>query len=100
MIYEVTNNNLSVDNSRISIVDFNADWCGPCRAIHPILEEIVKEHPEVDVYFVDVDANEELTNEFNIRSIPTLMYYPADGSSSMTIGNVTKAKILEKLGLK
>lgn len=99
MIYEVENNNLAVDHSRISVVDFNAEWCGPCKALHPILEEIANEHPEIDVYFVDVDMNEELAAQYNIRSIPTLVYHREDGNSARTSGIVSKAQILENLGL-
>ena len=63
-----------------AIVDFYADWCGPCRAIAPTLEELAKEYGnKIVIYKVNIDASPELARAFNIRSIPAVMYFPVKG---------------------
>jgi thioredoxin 1 len=62
------------------IVDFWADWCGPCKQLAPRLEELAEQFPEVKIVKVDVDANQELARSFGIRSIPTLLFFE-DGES-------------------
>lgn len=57
------------------LVDFFATWCGPCKALSPILEEIAGEYADrIDVYKVDVDKEKELTIHFNVRTVPTLLF--------------------------
>ena len=57
------------------IVDFFATWCGPCRMIAPILEQVAEQHENVVVCKVDVDENEDLARQFNIMSIPTILFF-------------------------
>ena len=57
------------------VVDFNADWCGPCRMLGPIVEQLSNEHPEVKFAAVNIDANPELAEEFMINSIPCLIVF-------------------------
>lgn len=57
------------------IVDFFATWCGPCRMIAPILEQVAEQHENVVVSKVDVDENEDLARQFNIMSIPTILFF-------------------------
>jgi len=80
------------------LVDFWAEWCGPCKMIAPVLNEIAVEQAGlVKVAKVDVDANPALTARFGIQSIPTLLYF-ADGEvRDKTIGAVGKKAILSKL---
>lgn len=76
-----------------AVVDFTATWCGPCRSIAPILEEIAKEYKgEVDIYKVDVDKCGDIARVFGIKSIPAVLYIPLDGDPSMTVGARNKAK--------
>ncbi|MFH1725008.1 MAG: thioredoxin [Elusimicrobiota bacterium] len=78
------------------VVDFYADWCGPCRTLAPVLQEIADEHAgKVDVYKVNTEDQQELASVFGISSIPTLLFIPKDGKPRMALGSLPK-KIIEK----
>lgn len=69
------------------IIDFYADWCGPCRIASPILEEIAMEYKgKIDVYKVNIDKERELAQIFGISGIPAFLYCPMEGKPSMTSG--------------
>jgi thioredoxin len=69
------------------IIDFYADWCGPCRITSPILEELALEYKDqIDVYKVNVDKEKELSQVFGISGIPAFLYCPMEGKPSMTSG--------------
>ena len=73
--------------SRPAIIDFYADWCGPCRALSPILEQLSKDYEgKVDIYKVDTEAEPELAAMFGIRSIPSLLFVPMQGEPQMATG--------------
>lgn len=73
--------------TRPAIIDFYADWCGPCRALAPVLEEISKEFAgRVDVYKVDTDKSPELAALFQVRSIPTVLFVPMQGEPGLANG--------------
>ena len=77
-----------------AIVDFYADWCGPCKAISPILEEIAKKYAdELYVYKINVDYDPEIANAFNIRGIPTLLFIPMEGKYSVKVGSMNKEEL-------
>ena len=63
-----------LENKGISIVDFRAEWCGPCRMLGPIIEQLAVEHPEVKVAKVNVDENQELAGTFQVSSIPVVFF--------------------------
>lgn len=73
---------------RPAIIDFYADWCGPCRALAPILENVAKKYEgKVDIYKVDTEASPELAALFGVRGIPALLFIPMNGAEpSMSSG--------------
>lgn len=76
-----------------AIVDFTAYWCGPCRSIAPILEEIAEEYKgQLVVYKVDIEKCRDIAEAFGITSIPAILYIPLDNEPSMTIGARSKDK--------
>jgi thioredoxin len=79
-----------------SIIDFWAEWCGPCKMISPVLEQIAKENEgKINVFKVNVDQETELMSFFKINSIPSLLFIPVDGEPKMSIGAIPRANILK-----
>jgi len=66
-----------------AIIDFYADWCGPCKMVAPIFEELSNEFQEVDIYKVDTEAEQQLSAMFGVRSIPSILFIPTDGRQPM-----------------
>ena len=87
-------NKLISENSNV-IVKFGAPWCGPCKAMIPILKDVEENH-NIKVIDIDVDEDFELVSEYNIRSIPTLHYYKDGVKTDSTVGTVTKERIIDK----
>ena len=76
------------------VVDFFATWCGPCKVMHPILEELSKEYSgKVDIYQIDVDKEQELAAAFGIRSIPTLLMIPMKEEPRIMQGAMPKDQL-------
>lgn len=74
-----------------AIIDFYADWCGPCKAVAPVLEELSNEYKDkLVIYKVDTDAEAELAAVFGIRSIPTFLFIPVDADPMMQPGAFPK----------
>ena len=83
---------------RPALIDFYASWCGPCQRLSPIIDELAAEYEgKVDIYKVDVDAEEELARLFKVRSIPTLVYIPTEGLPVVEMGGKGKGELKEKL---
>lgn len=79
------------EGTRPAIIDFYADWCGPCKMVAPILEELSKEYDgKLDIYKVDTEAEQELAAMFGIRSIPSLLFIPKDAQPQMAQGALPK----------
>lgn len=80
------------------LVDFYATWCGPCRSMEPVLDEVAKEKAEKAIFCkIDVDENEEITNRFGIRSVPTILVFFKGKIIERIVGVTAKKAILEKL---
>jgi thioredoxin 1 len=74
-----------------AIVDFYADWCGPCKMVAPALEQLSEEYAgKVDIYKVDTDKEMEVSAVFGIQSIPSFLFIPMEGSPSMEPGAFPK----------
>ncbi|MEP4532769.1 MAG: thioredoxin [Cyclobacteriaceae bacterium] len=78
-----------------AIIDFYADWCGPCQMVAPILEELSKEYPDLVIYKVDTEVEQELAAVFQIRSIPSMLFIPLDKQPSMQAGALPKHVLKE-----
>src|SRR5512135_487009 len=81
-----------------AIVDFYADWCGPCKMVAPVLEELGKEFKgQIDIYKVDTEKEQELASVFGIRSIPSILFIPKDGKPQMAMGALPKESFVEAI---
>lgn len=87
-----------VSSDKPVLLDFYADWCGPCRMVGPIVEEIANEHPEYVVGKINVDEEPALAQEFGVMSIPTLVVMKDGKVVRQVAGARPKAQILALLG--
>ncbi len=86
-----TNQEWNFSGERPCIIDFYADWCGPCKMIAPIMEELSEEYDgKVDIYKIDTEAEQELAAVFGIRSIPSILFVPVDDQPQMAQGALPK----------
>ena len=80
------------------IIDFYADWCGPCKMVAPVLEELSSEYEgKMNVYKVDTEAQQELAQAFGIQSIPSILFVPKDGQPQMSDGALPRDSFLEAM---
>jgi len=89
--------NETTQNNNVVLIDVWAAWCGPCKMIAPIVDEIANENTNVKVIKVDADSNPEILAQYGIRSIPTLLYFKDNTLKDKIVGAVPKNMILEKL---
>ena len=87
-----------LEKDGISIVDFYADWCGPCRMVAPVLEKVAEEREDVTVGKVNVDADGELAARYGVMSIPTLVVFKDGKEINRSVGTKSKAGILALIG--
>ncbi|MBQ1372393.1 MAG: thioredoxin [Oscillospiraceae bacterium] len=80
------------------LVDFNATWCGPCRMLKPILEEVSAERSDVKIVGIDVDENRDLAEEYGVFSIPCLVLIKDGAEADRSVGMIPKEQLLELLG--
>ena len=87
-----TNKDWKFEGEKPAVIDFYADWCGPCKMVAPILEELSKEYEgKIDIYKVDTESERELAGMFGIQSIPSLLFIPSDGQPQMAMGALPKS---------
>ena len=87
----------AVKSENLTIVDFWAVWCGPCRVLKPLLHKIAGEHPEIQLLTVDVDANWDLAAQYDINSIPAVFFFKNWEIVDSFIGVMPENEILEKI---
>lgn len=94
-IVEVTDDNFEsvvLQSDKLVVVDFWAEWCGPCRIVSPILEELAKENPNVLICKMNVDENSEVPTQMGIRNIPTLLFFKGGKVVNKFVGAATKSE--------
>lgn len=100
MITKITKENFETEVLKAAkpvLVDFWATWCGPCKMIGPVIEEIANEHPEIKVCKINVDEEGELSIKYGVMSIPTLMIFKNGEVAQTAIGYRPKEEIEELL---
>ncbi len=98
MIIELNQSNFEdTVSSGIVMVDFWADWCGPCRLLSPTIDQLAKEQPDVKITKLNVDEYPEIASRHGVMSIPTLLFFVDGQLKDTSIGVVSKAVIEKKL---
>ncbi len=93
--YEV-NKEWIFEGKRPCVIDFYADWCGPCKIIAPILEELAMDFDgKLDIYKVNTEEEPELAAVFGIRNIPSILFVPVEGKPQMAVGAIPKEVFLQ-----
>ena len=101
-ILNVTSENFEsevLQSDKTVLIDFYADWCGPCKILSPIVEEVAKENADVKVGKINVDSEQEIAMEYKVMSIPTLVVIKEGKEINRAIGIIEKSEILTLLNL-
>jgi len=98
MDYENNNSEWKYIGDKPAIIDFYATWCGPCKAVAPVLEELANEYEgKLYIYKVDVDQEQELAGIFGISSVPTLLFIPMNDNPQMATGALPKESFIQAI---
>lgn len=96
--YEASPSEWHYLGNKPAIIDFYASWCGPCKALAPVLEELALEYEgKIDIFKVDTEQQQELSASFGIRSIPTLLFCPMEGAPQMAQGALPKNELIHAI---
>lgn len=96
--YEKNQTDWVYEGDKPCIVDFYADWCGPCKKVAPILKELAAQYKDdIVIYKVDVDQEKELAAAFGIQSIPTLLFVPKDGAPQIAQGALPREEFVKQI---
>ncbi len=86
------------EGDKPAIIDFYADWCGPCKRVAPIMSQLAEEYKDqIVIYKVDTDKERELAGVFQIRSIPSILFVPANGQPTLSVGAFQKAEYVKMI---
>lgn len=92
------NKEWNFEGDKPCVIDFYADWCGPCKMVSPILEELSEEYEgKINVYKIDTESEQELAAAFGIRSIPSILFCPKDEQPQMAQGALPKDALKEAI---
>lgn len=98
MIKDLTTENFDeVNNTNIAVVDFFANWCGPCKVLKPVIQDISDTNEDVLVGMVDVDENYEIAVKYHIRSIPTILFFKGGEMVEKIAGVISRNELQDKI---
>ncbi len=98
MAIEITKNNFDsevLQSDKTVLVDFWAEWCGPCRMMAPIIDKLAADRPDAKVCKINIDTEPDLAKEYGIMSIPTVVAFKGGKESARSVGSVPQAKLEE-----
>ena len=98
-VTEATFDEQVLQSDKAVIVDFWAEWCGPCHAVAPVLDKIVEEHDDLRLVKVNIDEEQELASRYGVMSIPTMILFRDGEPSAAVIGAQPKGAIERALGI-
>ena len=100
-VIEVTKDNFETEvlkSDKKVLADFNADWCGPCKMLRPIIDEIAEEKENIKVVSINIDNEDELAEKYNVSSIPCLVVFENGEETRRSIGFIPKEEIENIIG--
>lgn len=89
------NLNELISSEKTTLIDFYAEWCSPCKVLGPILDRIAEENPEIQIIKVDVDENSDISSEYGVRNIPTVLIFKGGVQVDKFVGMKSKEDILK-----
>lgn len=101
MVKEITGANFEAEilnSGKTALIDFYAVWCGPCKMMSPVVDQIAEENPDIVVGKIDVDENEELAEKYEVMSIPTILVIKDGKVAETFIGVTPKENIVAAIG--
>lgn len=99
MVKNITNKEFEsiINNENVTLVDFYASWCGPCKALAPVLDELSNENPDLLIAKVNVDDDRDLALQFKVRSVPTMIIFKGGKEINRLVGFLPKEEILNRI---